>query len=74
MIVLGVTFAFFMAEALLHYQLGVWRDGSDIKFPQWTWPSRRDFISMIGIVGLFSYLSSIVIEDLQSDRAEANKI
>ena len=74
MIIMGVTFALFMAEALLHYQLGVWTDEGPIRFPQWTWPDRKDLASMIIIVGVFSYLSSIVIEDLQSDRAEANKI
>ena len=66
MMIMGVTFAFFMAEALLHYQLGVWRDESPTQFPKWTWPNRKDLLSMIIIVGVFSYLSSIVIKDLQS--------
>lgn len=62
MIVMGITFAFFMAEALLHYQLGVWQDGGPIQFPKWTWPDRGDLISMVVIVGLFSYLSATVID------------
>lgn len=66
MMIMGVTFAFFMAEALLHYQLGVWRDEGPTQFPKWTWPDRKDLFSMIIIVGAFSYLSSIVIKDLQS--------
>ena len=74
MMIMGITFAFFMAEALLHYQLGVWRDVGPTTFPTWTWPSSKDLLSMIVIVGTFSYLSSVVIEDLQSDIAEANKI
>lgn len=62
MMVMGITFAFFMAEALLHYQLGVWQDEGPIQFPKWTWPDRNDLISMVVIVGIFSYLSATVID------------
>jgi len=61
MIVMGVTFVFFMAEALLHYQLGVWQDGGPIQFPKWTWPDNKDLVSIVAIVAIFSYMSSKVI-------------
>ena len=71
MMVMGVTFAFFMAEALLHYQLGVWRDEGPTPSGvyKWTWPDRKDLLSMIVIVGVFSWLSAEVIQDLQSDNS-----
>mgnify|MGYP003626537479 CR=1 FL=1 len=62
MLVMGVTFVFFMAEALLHYQLGAWQDDGPIQFPQWTWPDKKDLVSIVAIVGIFSYLSAKVID------------
>lgn len=67
-LVIGVTFGFFMAEALLHYQLGVWQDEGPIQFPKWTWPDSTDLISMIVIVGIFSYFTGSVVGYLRSNK------
>jgi len=60
-LVIGITFAAFMAEALIHYQLGAWQDDGPIQFPQIVFPDTKDFISMVVIVGVFSWASASAI-------------
>lgn len=59
--VMGITFAVFMGEALLHYQLGAWQDDGPNQFPQFVLPDTKDFISMVVIVGAFSWISAAAI-------------
>ena len=60
--VIGITFAVFMAEAILHYQLGAWQDDGPNQFPQFVLPDKKDFISMVVIVGAFSWISAAAID------------
>ena len=49
-LVIGITFAAFLVEALFHYQLGAWQDDGPIQFPQIVLPDTKDFISMNDIL------------------------
>ena len=60
-LVIGITFAAFLVEALFHYQLGAWQDDGPIQFPQIVLPDTKDFISMVVIVGTFSWISATAI-------------
>ncbi|MAY90134.1 MAG: hypothetical protein CMN00_02990 [Rickettsiales bacterium] len=60
-LVIGITFAAFMAEALIHYQLGAWQDDGPIQYPQLVLPDAKDFFSMVVIVGVFSWASASAI-------------
>ncbi|MBP98853.1 hypothetical protein CMK18_23130 [Candidatus Poribacteria bacterium] len=60
-LVIGITFAVFMAEALLHYQLGAWQDDGPNQFPQFVMPDAKDIFSMVVIVGVFSWFSASAI-------------
>ena len=51
-----------MAEAILHYQLGAWQDDGPNQFPQFVLPDKKDFISMVVIVGAFSWISAAAID------------
>jgi hypothetical protein len=61
-LVMGITFAVFMAEALLHYQLGAWQDDGPNQFPHFIMPDAKDFFSMVVIVGVFSWASASAID------------
>ena len=60
-LVIGITFIAFMAEALIHYQLGAWQDDGPNQYPQLVIPDAKDFFSMIVIVGVFSWASASAI-------------
>ena len=60
-LVIGITFIAFMAEALIHYQLGAWQDDGPNQYPQLVIPDAKDFFSMVVIVGVFSWASASAI-------------
>lgn len=60
-LVMGITFVAFMAEALIHYQLGAWQDDGPNQYPQLVIPDAKDFFSMVVIVGVFSWASASAI-------------
>jgi hypothetical protein len=59
LIVGGVTFVLFMAEALLHYNLGVHKDPNETR--KFVIPPTKDFIKLGLIVGTASFLNAYLI-------------
>ena len=59
-IILASTFAIFMTEAVIHYNIGKNED-KDFKFKM---PPKNSLLKMAMIVGAFSLLNSIVIKQL----------
>ena len=44
-LILGITFALFATESLLHYQIGVWQDDGPIQFPKIVMPPAGDLFA-----------------------------
>jgi len=61
-LIMLVTFSLFSIEAYLHYNTAK-NEGSD-EFA-WYKPSARTTIRNLGIVGLFSVLNGIVVENIK---------
>jgi len=59
LIVGGVTFVLFMAEALLHYNLGVHKDANETR--KFVIPPTKDFIKLGLIVGVASITNAYLI-------------
>lgn len=57
----GITFAFFMGEAIIHYNMGQKAGSEDHK---WSLPPVKELGKMALIVGGFSVLSGAVIAAL----------
>jgi hypothetical protein len=57
----GVTYAMFMTEALIHYNMGVHKDKSQQGF---VLPPKKDFVKLGVVVGLFSILNGIVVNEI----------
>ena len=57
----GITFGFFMAEAVIHYNMGQKAGDEDHK---WSLPPARELGKMALVVGSFSILSGAVIGDV----------
>ena len=55
-LVIGITFAAFLVEALFHYQLGAWQDDGPIQFPQIVLPDTNnttfDFTAYVTDLGM----------------------
>jgi hypothetical protein len=62
LIVGGVTFTLFMAEALIHYNLGVHKDPNETR--KFVIPPTKDFIKLGLIVGTASFLNAYLINRL----------
>ena len=60
-----VTFALFMTEAIMHYNLG--RKDADPEEDEGFLPPTKTMIKLGLIVGAFSVINGIVIKDLTSD-------
>ena len=57
----AVTFAMFMAEAIMHYNMGVHKDSDEKDF---VLPPRKDLIKLALLTGLFSVLNGVVVKEL----------
>ena len=62
LIVGGTTFALFMTEALVHYNMGVSETEPDHKF---TIPKRKDFTKLALVVGIFSIMNGVIINEIK---------
>ena len=58
----GVTFALFMGEALLHYNLGVHKNPNETR--KFVIPPTKDFIKLGLVVGTASILNAYIINSL----------
>ncbi len=57
-IVFSTTFALFLFEAIIHYNIG---------YPakKFVWPSGKEILKIMGIVGIFSLVNSILVGELK---------
>ena len=60
LLTMGVTFALFMTEAIIHYNIGV-KSKTDEK--GFNFPPTKDFIKLATTVGLFSVLNGIMVKE-----------
>ncbi len=69
-IVLGVTFAVFLTEAILHYNIGkddmVDEDERE-KMNGRILPPAKSFLKVAGVVFVFAYLNSVIINQLTKE-------
>ncbi len=61
-IVGGTTFALFMTEAVIHYNMGVSKKEPEHKF---SLPDSRDLTRLAIVVGFFSVLNGIIINEVK---------
>ena len=61
-IVTGVTFSVFMAEALIHYNMGMAKAEGDFKFRL---PPSKELVKIAAVTGAFSLLSSALIKGIE---------
>lgn len=61
-IVGATTFSLFMAEAIIHYNMGVAEKEPDRKF---TLPARKDLVRLAIVVGIFSTLNGVVVNEVK---------
>jgi hypothetical protein len=59
--VVGVTFAFFFTEAIIHYNMGV-ANGEKV---DWHIPPGKELLKIGGIVGAFSIGSGLTVSALE---------
>jgi hypothetical protein len=59
------TYTMFMAEAVLHYNLGIHKKTNDKKFVM---PPKKDFLKLAAITGVFSILNGFVINELMKQK------
>ena len=60
-ITFAVTFSMFMAEAILHYNMGVHKLSKEKGF---IIPPKKDLIKLAVITGFFSILNGIVVTEI----------
>ena len=56
-----ITFAVFMTEAIIHYNVGVNKDKVQKKF---ILPPTKDFVKLAVVVGIFSIINKAAINKL----------
>ena len=61
LLVPGVTFGVFMAEAMIHYNLGVAKKEGDFKLRL---PPPKELAKIAAVTGAFSVLSGVLIKQL----------
>lgn len=62
LIVGATTFALFMTEAVIHYNMGVSEKEPDHKF---TIPKRTDLTKLAVVVGIFSIMNGVIINEVK---------
>ena len=61
LMITGVTFALFMTEAVIHFNMGEKKNDENHKFKM---PDNSDLIELGLIVGVFSLVNGVIIERL----------
>ncbi|MCP3868784.1 MAG: hypothetical protein GY703_11940 [Gammaproteobacteria bacterium] len=61
-IVTGVTFSVFMAEALIHYNMGMAKSEGGFKLRM---PPAKDLAKIAAVTGAFSILSGVLIRGVE---------
>tara|TARA_R100000908_G_C3683747_1_gene101185 strand:- start:108 stop:323 length:216 start_codon:yes stop_codon:yes gene_type:complete len=62
LIVGGTTFALFMTEAVIHYNMGVSEKEPDHRF---TIPKKQDLTKLAVVVGIFSILNGVIVNEVK---------
>lgn len=62
LIIGGTTFALFMTEAIIHYNMGISKTEPNHKF---SLPDKEDLIRLGFIVGTFSFLNVAIINEVK---------
>ncbi|MEA3413279.1 MAG: hypothetical protein U9R74_17350 [Pseudomonadota bacterium] len=62
LLVTGITFGVFMAEALIHYNMG--KAGSDGEF-KLRLPPTKELLKIAAVTGTFSVVSGVLVDSLQ---------
>ena len=62
LIVGGTTFAIFMTEAVIHYNMGVSEKQPDHRF---TIPKKQDLTKLAVVVGIFSILNGVIVNEVK---------
>jgi hypothetical protein len=57
----AITFTVFMAEALIHYNIGVHKDE---KIQGFVFPPSNDLLKLALVVGVFSIVNGVMIQKL----------
>lgn len=57
----GVTFAIFMAEAMIHYNVGAQKNAPEKKV---VFPPTNDLLKIVGTVAFFSFLNGYIISKI----------
>jgi|TARA_B110000459_G_scaffold76703_1_gene86315 hypothetical protein len=66
LIISGVTFGVFFAEALIHYNYGILESKNmPFKWENWTMPKGKSLVKMAAIVLVASALSGVIIEKVE---------
>lgn len=60
--VTGITFGVFMAEAIIHYNLGRTQEGEDFRM---SLPPPKELAKIAAVTGAFSVASGVLIDVLQ---------
>ena len=58
----GITFGVFMAEALIHYNMGVAKSRGEFRLQL---PPARELAKIAAVTGTFSLISGVLVESLQ---------
>ncbi len=66
LIVSGVTFGVFMAEALIHYNMGMAKAEGGFKLRM---PPAKDLAKIAAVTGAFSLLSGFIVKSLPANLA-----
>ncbi len=61
-LVTGITFGVFMAEALIHYNMGKRKDGENFRFQL---PPAKEMAKIAAVTGTFSVVSGALINTIQ---------
>lgn len=61
-IVGGTTFALFMTEAIIHFNMGIKKDDPKKKF---TWPDKKELGKLALVVGIFSIMNGVIINEVK---------
>lgn len=59
-----VTYGMFMAEALIHYNMGIHKAENKKGF---VLPPTKDFVKLAVVVGMFSILNGMVVKEISKN-------
>jgi len=66
LIISGVTFGVFFAEALIHYNYGILESKNmPFKWENWTMPKGKSLVKMAAIVLVASAISGVIIDKVE---------